>query len=82
MRGRVRKDQTAVYINYEHSDFLCLISLKDSLNFFSAVAPFVQYLSAVQAENMTSHPFEGREESKRAKRKSLRKGREEQGADL
>lgn len=79
-----QKRQTAVCTNYKQlwSPF----SLKNSLGlfggFFSAIAPFVQHLSAVQAENMTSHPFEEWKGSKRAERKSLRKRNKVQGADM
>lgn len=82
MRGRSSKRRVLVVIHrLTTSTVTSLLSRTPSISFLPLL-PFVQHLSAVQAENMTSRLFEDQEERKRAKRKTLRKQSVVQGADM
>ena len=61
----------------EHFGLSPLPSLSQSLAFSSSIAPFVQHLFAVQAENTTSCPFE-REVSRAGKAREQEKDRKKE----
>lgn len=74
-RGRVRKGPTAIYDKYKHSDLSLLAFLSRTPRFLSSLfAPFVRHLSTVQAENMTSCPFEGQQARKVSEQKGKASG--------